>query len=441
MSLNFQQKTILRKQFQSDVYRFFGRPISIGERTFRHVELSYELMSTRTEDRGNIFLTKTAKSYPALLLAIDRIGITKEMLQDTNFTPEPHLLEMFIRRNSSSFRALTHSFYNQGKEDLGLVKVAQEIASNGELRMEDMLIGPLEGEHTQWGLTKQIINSLISKARNSGSNAESASSLYLRLTHELRLIREIDASASEQQFVLSFDGKGYRLQPFGAWGAHLLEESPLADGSKWIARGNVLEPINESTSISNDSLVHLEDLINTGAQEADFQRFFEEHPHYVLMLGPYTSLHPQVILTEDDGSRLIPDFFLEKINSDFCDICDLKRPTAQLIRYQRNRFRFRDAVMEAVAQLETYRDWFEDSHRRAQFYQRYGLKAYRPKVVVIIGRRNSYYQDVDRIRLESRLPQWVKLNTYDDVVDRARQWLRFARGADEISTRGYLVKK
>ena len=82
--------------------------------------------------------------------------------------------------------------------------------------------------------------------------------------------------------------------------------------------------------------------------------------------------------------------------------------------------------MEAIAQLEHYRDWFEDKHNRTRFYEKYGLKSYRPKVIVIIGRRDNFYHEVDRIRLESRLPSYVDLKTYDDVVDKARQWRMFA---------------
>ena len=113
------------------------------------------------------------------------------------------------------------------------------------------------------------------------------------------------------------------------------------------------------------------------------------------------------------------------MNSDFVDICDLKRPTAELVRLQRNRVRFRDTLMEAVAQLETYRDWFEDRVHRRAFLELYGLKAYRPRIVIIIGRRQSFPDEVTRIRLESKLPSWIVLRTYDDVLDKAQQWRSF----------------
>lgn len=162
-------------------------------------------------------------------------------------------------------------------------------------------------------------------------------------------------------------------------------EAPLKDGTIFVVRGNVLEPLEY---FSPDAIAFLEELVNAGASEKDFQTFFEQHPEFLLAPGggQYCRLHPQLVLDEESGSSLIPDFFLEKVNSYFCDICDLKRPTEALAKHQRHRPRFRDTVFEAVAQLERYRNWFEDRVPREEFKRRYGLDAYRPKVVLIIGR-------------------------------------------------------
>jgi hypothetical protein len=234
-----------------------------------------------------------------------------------------------------------------------------------------------------------------------------------------------DPSLGEQQFILYHDGKRVRVQPFGLSGVYQLQEAPLPDGSLWVARGNVIQP---ATRFSERAIEELEELINGSEKEAAFQRFFEQHSEFLLAIGDYVNLHPQLILSEDSGDRLIPDFFLEKMDSSFCDICDLKRPTAELVRYQKNRHRFRDAVMEAVAQVTMYKDWFEEQDHRDLFYQRYGLKAYRSRVIVVIGRRMSFVDDVKRISLESNLPNWVTLKTYDDIVSGARRWKRIVQG-------------
>lgn len=80
--------------------------------------------------------------------------------------------------------------------------------------------------------------------------------------------------------------------------------------------------------------------------------------------------------------------------------------------------------MEGVAQLTHYRNWFESRANRDLFRAQYGLRVYRPRVVLIIGRRQDYYSDLERIRTEAMLPEWMALRTYGDVIDSARAYKR-----------------
>lgn len=59
------------------------------------------------------------------------------------------------------------------------------------------------------------------------------------------------------------------------------------------------------------------------------------------------------MLHRDEG-RLIPDFFVERLDSRFCDVVDLKRPDVTLARGS-SRKAVSAAVMDAVAQLQDYR--------------------------------------------------------------------------------------
>jgi hypothetical protein len=197
-------------------------------------------------------------------------------------------------------------------------------------------------------------------------------------------------------------------------------------GTGWLARGNAIQVPVEGSPFGTDALRELESLINSSASEPDFQRFFETHPEFLVALGPYATAHPQLILRREDGSKLIPDIFLERLDTDFCDVLDLKRATVDLVRRQRNRGRFRSTVMEGVAQLEEYRDFFERPTNREVFRSRYAVDAYRPRVVIVIGRRRSFYDDVERIRLETALPAWVVLKSYDDVYAEAERWIAWA---------------
>ena len=247
-----------------------------------------------------------------------------------------------------------------------------------------------------------------------------AEAFAARVALEFKLIRESDASLDDQQFMMYSDGAGYRIRPFGSFGGYRLDPTT---SDTFVARGNVIQT---NPHFSADAIGSLEDLINRNALERDFQRFFEEYPQFLIALGDYRAVHPQVVLHEDDGAKLIPDFFLERLDSDFCDICDLKRVDAELVRRQPRRVRFRDTVREVLAQLENYRDWFEDHHHREEFHTRYGLHAYRPRVVAVIGRRTSFFDDVERLKLESELPAWAQIKTYDDVVAKARMWSKMS---------------
>jgi hypothetical protein len=230
-------------------------------------------------------------------------------------------------------------------------------------------------------------------------------------------LAHLDEGLGQQQFIVYHDGSQYRVAPFGA----VRRFSVVEGKGQWLARGNVVQPEREPV-FTPKAFEELDVLLNSKANEAALQDFFEAHPEFLSALGPYATAHPQIVLRRDDGTSLIPDFFLERLDTDFCDILDLKRSSVELVRRQQNRTRFRAAVLEAVAQLETYRTFFEDRENRRAFKERYGLNAYRPRVVVIIGRRRSFEDEIERIQLESQLPAGVQLKTYDDVYEEARRW-------------------
>jgi hypothetical protein len=78
--------------------------------------------------------------------------------------------------------------------------------------------------------------------------------------------------------------------------------------------------------------------------------------------------------------------------------------------------------MEACAQLREYNIYFENKETRDRIYREYGLLTYRPKMIVIIGRRGNV-DPLSFCRIQSDLPNLV-LRTYDDVVNRAKARLK-----------------
>lgn len=254
--------------------------------------------------------------------------------------------------------------------------------------------------------------------RSTGRTWSSAHDAMIATIRELvEQLTSLDSNYGDQQLALWNDGSRVRVLPFGTLGSFGVE------GPRGLVVPSRANVVQRGGLFSEDSLEEFEDLINSHVGEKYFQTFFERHQEYLTMLGPYGSVHSHLVLSSEDG-KLIPDFFLEKLGSKSVDIVDIKLPSAEVVRNQRYRVRFRDAIDEAVAQLALYRDYFDDRSNREEFERKYGLAGYRPSAYVIIGRSRSYDSDFQRARLESGLPAWLKLVTYDDLYIRAEYWRR-----------------
>jgi hypothetical protein len=436
-------KKELRNGIQHVVNSFFEKEITIEERLFQTLEL--------TDSRDQVgapsslaILGAALRYQPAIAEVLSECGIKISIKE------YPPLPKYSIDINAQSFDWFTQfeTWFGPPYEYLVNFEISKsdnsfainKVKASGKIGITDIINGCLQSrwlvnevDFSPFDEPNDLVDFLAKQAiksnyfeKNSHPNSywDSINGFCQTIEAKLESLKIFDPDCGEQQFLLYNDGKKIRIRPFGLWGTYNFQDLPFNDGSLWIARTNVLQPVQY---FCDESIELLEDLINSDAEEKEFQTFFESNPKLLLLIGDYKALHPQLVLHEDDGSRLIPDFFLENITSDFCDICDLKRPTAELIRSQSNRMRFRDAIQEGVAQLRTYRDYFEDKSNRLAFKDKYGLNAYRPKVVLIIGRKKSYYDDIQRIKLESDLPKWISLKTYDDIVYKARQWLSLAK--------------
>ncbi|MGH3780155.1 MAG: Shedu anti-phage system protein SduA domain-containing protein [Pseudonocardiaceae bacterium] len=171
------------------------------------------------------------------------------------------------------------------------------------------------------------------------------------------------------------------------------------------------------------SVEELEELINAPqVKESQLQEFFERNLHF-LQGDSYEEVHPHLILKREHKGPLIPDFALKPTNlNSYCDLLDLKLPSAKLIVGNGNRRRLSATVMEACAQLREYRDYFEEERNRDAIEEVYGLKFFRPKMIVIIGKRGAY-SPAELRKAESDIPH-LTLITYEDLLERARSRLR-----------------
>jgi hypothetical protein len=167
----------------------------------------------------------------------------------------------------------------------------------------------------------------------------------------------------------------------------------------------------------------LEALINdAGVSESRLQSFFEENPDF-LCGNMYEEARPHIVLQRIEKGSLIPDFALKPYNEGaLCDLLELKLPSAKLVVGKNDRRRLSAAVMEAVAQLGEYRDYFELPENRNAVEEAYGLRFFRPRMMVVIGKRSEYL-DYELRKAEAHLPN-LTITTYDDLIERARFGMR-----------------
>lgn len=174
-----------------------------------------------------------------------------------------------------------------------------------------------------------------------------------------------------------------------------------------------------STPSIRGALSDFEQLVSTPTtRERELQEFFERYPEF-LKSDVYAEATPQIVLERRGAGPLIPDFALRPANPRaLCDLADLKLPSAKIVVGTENRRRLASSVLQALGQLAEYRDYFEQQVNREFARRTYGLEFFRPRMIVVIGRRQEY-SPIEFRRAESEVPQ-LTITTYDDLLERAR---------------------
>lgn len=227
----------------------------------------------------------------------------------------------------------------------------------------------------------------------------------------------LEPAIEDQQFLLTHDGKEFHFMPYSVLdGLRFVTDASNASHTIVSAKASI---IDAGGFFLDEEIDELEWLINQpDVTEQQLHSFFEAHPKFLLGTE-YKCLHSKILLESISGG-LIPDFFVERIGSNFADIIDLKRPNSKLIVGPKTRRGFSAALTLSLNQLREYRNYFDDSHNRKLFHQRYGFTAFRPRISVLIGMRKSFEDEMMRIAIEDEYKN-LRLLTYDDIVERAKQ--------------------
>jgi Domain of unknown function (DUF4263) len=172
-----------------------------------------------------------------------------------------------------------------------------------------------------------------------------------------------------------------------------------------------------------------EALINQpDVSEHDIQRFFEQHPHFLLLTRLMQAL-PQVHLPDEMGKLLIPDFILkpivalQRLRDSNWQVLDLKRPQAKLLAGPSDHRRFSSEVFQAITQVKDYREHFENPQNTAAVTKILGHPLKHPKLAVLIGRMPSSSEVEVLEKEQAREPQ-VSVVTYDEILERQKSLIR-----------------
>lgn len=407
----------IRTCVYNDIRRYFpGTPVQIPDRIIQAIRSTYSENIDQLVPEDNCLLSGLLKTIPSLAFAL-RTG---------DFYPEKFLDEKasFSRTDTPSWGyawtvSLSRMFFSsEGQPN----EIAQRVLESRTLGPFELIDGILDSMSRAWGHMNQIqfFQKLKSAAPAWANGTTSQQEILSRVKEQSRIAQTIDPSFARQQLGFYLDDSNkVRVIQLAAWSLSSLSDSNTESQEYKLARGNIVQELGP---IPREQIDQFEWLIEKGVPELEFQKFLEQNPFILTSLGSYSRAEPRVILHEDEGRKLIPDFFLEFADRRDSDILELKLPNITVDVRVRARDRLSSKVHAAVAQLRTYRDWFNSESNRLKFIQTTGMKCFMPRAIIIIGRSSDFKSDIDRISLEETLPEWVSLRTYDDLLKSARSW-------------------
>jgi len=228
------------------------------------------------------------------------------------------------------------------------------------------------------------------------------------------LTRELHRHSLLVEFTLQANSSDIGIVPYHASAAYELSHPRKDD--LLIGRPSVFA--SRTRSVFSHEIDSFEALLGQrGIKEKEIQAFLKAHPHFLQGLN-YTRIHSQVVLERDDGSSLRPDFLLEPAAGEWCDILDIKLPTADIIIGRRDRRTLSAAIHEVAAQLREYSAYFEDPKHRKFLLDRFGLRAYKPRLIAVVGKERT--QCSEQIRRALTCYSDLEVMTFDRLIDISR---------------------
>jgi hypothetical protein len=163
-----------------------------------------------------------------------------------------------------------------------------------------------------------------------------------------------------------------------------------------------------------------------GVREEELSEYLREHPKFLFALGAYHSVMHEVEFPTSRPElppKLRLDFLLRDSHGTW-DVVELKKPDIggkDLIVGLPQRRRFAFEVEDCIAQVRTYLDELE-SPKVQEYFRNSGVFVSHPQAWLLVG-RNTHLPQPDRSILERNLMHSLRIVTYDELTQLAKQRL------------------
>lgn len=162
-------------------------------------------------------------------------------------------------------------------------------------------------------------------------------------------------------------------------------------------------------------------LSNTKATEHDASHFFFRFPKFLFM-GAGSELRREVVVTDPaDPTKYRIDFFRKPFLPLGWDVLELKSPKLRFTKSSGNSVHASPALTAAIGQAKTYRDFLTFNTPVRVALRKIGIEIYRPRLIVIVGRRGKVSIEEVSTVMERVREQGIEALSYDDILDFARQ--------------------
>ena len=175
-----------------------------------------------------------------------------------------------------------------------------------------------------------------------------------------------------------------------------------------------LQAVRPVSLIDTSVIKTFEELISReDVSEREIQLFLSQNRELLQALG-YVDAYPHISLHEEGSPELIPDFLLEIPGSTRLNILDLKLPSARLTA-RSPYLRASSQLIRALAQLRKYEGFFDKLENRRAFEREFGMSAFKPELIVVMGRSHEFGSLDERVEIEKQVGR-IKVVTYDDLI-------------------------